>query len=340
MSEGRIPHSAPTVVGGEAAAVRRSLEAGQFGYGPRARELEARFAARTGRRHAFAVLSGTHALGLALGALGLRRGATIAVPVLTCGSVVRAAEGATHTPYLCDIVAGSLTLDAARIPPHADAIVAPHAYGAPVDADALDRLGRPWIEDCATSPTARVRGRLAGAAGVASIFSFGSTKYLTGGSGGLLATDDDGLAACVEAALSDGSGRLADLNAAAVLVQLEALDTFAAARQRIAAVYDAALAGHESLTVPPADDAHGRFRYIVRTADPSAPIAETLSRQGIDARTSVNPWLDTLSPALPGGPYPVADSWRAHLLSLPIHPSMREDDARRVARRLLEAVAR
>jgi len=55
----------------------------------------------------------------------------------------------------------------------------------------IQSLGVPWIEDCATSPATSVGGRPAGASGTLAVFSFASTKYVTGGSGGVLACDDD-----------------------------------------------------------------------------------------------------------------------------------------------------
>jgi dTDP-4-amino-4,6-dideoxygalactose transaminase len=70
---------------------------------------------------------------------------------------------------------------------------------------------------------------------------------------------------------------------------------------------------------------HEYYRFIVRTPSPSQPLAAHLQERGVDARTSVNPWLDSFASVTLAGPLPQADRWRTQLLSLPIYPSMTDD---------------
>lgn len=348
-----IPHSSPTLGPQEVAAVLRCLQCGYVGNGTAAKELEDRIRTQTGRKYAFAVSSGFHGLLLALRALDLPRGSKICLPILTCASVLAASQNSGLYADLADIDPETLTLDVDKVSRDCAAVIAPHAYGAPVHGSKLQDLGLPWIEDCATSPATRVDGYPAGALGTFAIFSFSSTKYVTAGSGGVLACNDDGLAARVEDLLNFDSfekrgdwkngwhgavpGRMSDLNASLANVQFDRMSEFSCRRREIAKSYDAQLRDVPGITLMEPIPEHSYYRYIIRTDKPSIETRELLRGFGIDARTSVNPWLDRVpsmfGPVL-GGPWPSAEAWRNNLLSLPIHPSMSDEDAAYVAKSL------
>ncbi|RFC47012.1 MAG: perosamine synthetase [Verrucomicrobia bacterium] len=343
----RIAHSASCLSDAEASAAADVVARNFAGHGPLAGELEEQFRQLTGKRFSFAVLSGSHALSLALRALDLPAASLVALPVLTCASVMSAIRDTGHRPWLTDICPGDLTIDPAGIPPDSKAIIAPHAYGAPVNAAALNALGIPWIEDCATSPATRVAGRPAGSSGTAAIFSLGATKYITGGSGGIVVTDEPEIAERIsdmldfERAENRGMwrhgftpalpGRLADLNAAIALKQLARLESFRMQREEIAKRYDEAFAGIRECQLPARMAGHSFYRYILKTEKPARLLASALFARGIDARTSVNPWLsDRRIGVLEEGPWPCAESWRENLLSLPIYPSLNDDSIQHV----------
>ena len=344
----RIPHSASDVGDAEARAAKAACEANYVGFGPSSRRLEQTLASRTERAAAFAVLSGSHALELALAALDLPTGSRVAIPVLTCASVLHAVIRAGHTPCLVDIRSEDLTLDLMRLPAQVDAIIAPHAYGAAVDVTALEHLGLPWIEDCATSPGTVAAGRPAGSHGTLAVFSFGATKYVTGGTGGMVLTDDPALAARIAAVLDETpqraswrntpaavqGGRMADVNASIALTQLGRLDAFVARRQAIASCYLHLLGEFAPAAFT---EKHSYYRAILRMDGIAAAVAVELQHVGIDARTSVNPWLDQVR-GEHADAYPHARDWRDALVSLPIHPRLTDEEVDFVARSVLDAV--
>lgn len=353
-----IPHSAPSLGRLEEEAVRRCLCSCFVGNGVAAKQLEEQMCKQTGRKYGFAVSSGFHALLLALRAFDLKQSSKVCLPVLTCASVLAAVQNAGHRAVLADIEADTLTLDVRTVPGDCAAVIAPHAYGAPVHASAIRSLGLPWIEDCATSPATCVEGRPAGGWGTFAVFSFASTKYLTGGSGGMLTCDDDMLAARVQDLLNFDSfdkigrwengwhgalpGRMADINASLANVQLNRMAEFCRRRREIAGIYNSRLRALAGLKLAELTPDHSFYRYIVRTEVLSEGICRSLCDVGIDARTSVNPWLDHIPSSTGndgGGPWPIADKWRGHLLSLPIHPSMSNEDAILVAQSLRKAIA-
>ena len=88
---------------------------------------------------------------------------------------------------------------AAKITDRTKAVACVHFAGYPAAADALADLcadrGLALIEDSAHAPSATLGGRKLGTIGLAGAFSFFSNKILAIGEGGLLATDDDDVAA-------------------------------------------------------------------------------------------------------------------------------------------------
>jgi dTDP-4-amino-4,6-dideoxygalactose transaminase len=354
MESVEVRHSSSQVDEAEIKAAIDVLGTNFVGYGRVGRALEEAFCLRTGKRFGFAVSSGFHAISLALRALDLPESSVVSIPVLTCPSLVSAIQGAGHRVGLSDVRAEDLIINPPAVPPESGAIIAPHAYGAPLDVVALARLELPWIEDCATSPATLVAGRPAGSWGTLAVFSFNSTKYLTAGAGGMVLTDNPELADRIRCLLEPGSqqsvmwnnahpaafpGRLSDLNAAIALAQYGKLPVFLQRRKAIADSYIARLSGIKDFYLPENVDGHSYYRYIIRTRWPSEQLASRLQARGIDARTAVNPWLDSFREGhYVGSGFHGASLWKERMLSLPIHASMTEDQVRMVCDCIIELI--
>ena len=150
------------------------------------------------------------------------------------------------------------------------------------------------VEDCAQAHGARYRDRIVGTLGDAAAFSFYPTKNLGAlGDGGAVATNRPEVAERLrllrqygwrERYVSDVAGtnsRLDELQAAILRVRLRHLDAENAARRRLAARYDAALAGLPvTLPTERADDRAVYHLYVIRTATRDA-LAEHLRARGI-----------------------------------------------------------
>jgi dTDP-4-amino-4,6-dideoxygalactose transaminase len=194
-------------------AVMETLESGWLTLGPRTREFEAAFASHLGVRHAVAVSSCTAALHLAYLGAGVGPGDEVIVPSLTFAATAAAVIYCGGTPVFADIVGPhDFGLDPEdverRIGPQTKAICAVHFAGYPAAVDRLrtlcDEHGLSLIEDAAHSPSADFKGRKLGTWGRAGAFSFFSNKILSCGEGGLLATDDDDVAALARSLRSQG----------------------------------------------------------------------------------------------------------------------------------------
>lgn len=198
----------PTWDEAEVESLRRVLASGQWGWTDEADEaeqtvaLEAEFAAFHQARYAVAVSSGTAALTLALRAVGLAPGDEVIVPAYNCIATDMAVLEAGGVPVHADIDPETYCLSpesaAAAITERTRAVIPVHFAGQPTDLDAFtalaERHGLALIEDAAVAPGAAWRGRPVGTFGAAGCFSFSSGKPLTAGEGGMILTNDEGIA--------------------------------------------------------------------------------------------------------------------------------------------------
>lgn len=309
-----IPHSRPSIGPEEIAAVARVLEGGQIAQGREVAAFEEECAAFLGRRHAMAVSSGTAALHLALVALGVRPGDTVAIPSYACAALAQAVAWENAIPLPCDI-GGDFNLDPEQVPTDAVAAIVPHLFG----ATARLPRGVPVIEDLAQS-----FGGPTGRGPAIAITSFYATKLMTTGEGGMVFTDDDGLAALVRD-LRDYDHRddfrvrrackMTDFQAAMGRVQLRRLPEFLERREAVARRYEDGLKGLPLDRPQIGERVH--FRYVVATDERDA-LEGWLRERGVGAcRPVYRPAHHTL-----GGDCPVAERAHGRNLSLPIYPEL------------------
>jgi dTDP-4-amino-4,6-dideoxygalactose transaminase len=165
--------------------------------------LEAEFAAHLGTRYCVAVNSCGSAMFLALLGAGVRPGDRVLMNAFTLAPVPGAVAhaGAEHvlvevTP---DLVIDLADLERKAVASGARYLLLSHMRGHICDMTRLmalcDRLGIAVIEDCAHTMGASWAGRPTGTFGRAGCFSLQAYKHINGGEGGLIATDDDDIAA-------------------------------------------------------------------------------------------------------------------------------------------------
>src|SRR5689334_4675501 len=134
-------------------------------------------------KRALAVSSGTGALHVALGALGIGPGQEVIVPAYLWVSIVAAVVNHGAIPVLADID-DTFCLDPAaverQITRKTRGIVLVHMSGAPGNAPALARIARDrglfLLEDCAQCAGGAIGGRKVGTFGDMAIFSFQMNK--------------------------------------------------------------------------------------------------------------------------------------------------------------------
>ncbi len=335
------------------AAMARVLDSNWYILGEEVRAFEREFAQFVGVDHGIGVASGTDAVVLALRALGVGEGDRVATVSHTAVATVAAIRVLGAHPVFVDLAPGSYVMQAdtleatlKRAPP-IKAVLVVHLYGEAADVPAIAavaaRFGARVAEDCAQAHGARFEGRPVGSMGEAASFSFYPTKNLGAlGDAGIAVTNDAAMAEQMRMLreygwrrryVSETSGyntRLDELQAAVLRLRLPHLAAGNARRMRIAAAYDAGLAGTGlTLPRPTAPGGHVYHQYVVRHPERERLRAE-LAEHGI--QTNVHyPVPVHEQPAyhgqgeVPAGGLPETEAAAREVLSLPMYAEL--DDA-------------
>jgi dTDP-4-amino-4,6-dideoxygalactose transaminase len=346
-------------------AVATVLASQQFVLGPHVERFEDAMASYCGVRHALGVGSGTDALILALGALGVGPGTRVITTPFSFMATASAIARLGARPVFADVDAETLNLDPQAVgrildtaPERVVGIVPVHLFGRIAAMGEFGmlaaRTGTWVVEDAAQALGARLPVGAAGALGRAGCLSFYPTKNLGGvGDGGMVLTNEDVVAERVRRDRAQGTvapyrheslgmcSRLDGVNAAALTVKLAELDRWNARRRAVAAAYDAGfraagLCGRlgAPLQLPALGGAaHVFHQYVVRAHDRDA-LATHLHAGGI-ATQIFYPVPLHRQPALAGladVPFgmPVAERAAEEVLALPIYAEITDDQVRAV----------
>ncbi len=325
--------------------------------GPFVGAFERKIAALAGCAHGVAAMNGTAALHLALVVAGVKPDERVVVPDYTFAATANAVRHAGAVPFFVDVTDATWTLDPALLADvlareRVAAVIAVHALGHPADMDPIaagcTAHGVPLIEDAAGAIGATYRGRSVGGLGDAAMFSFNGNKTVTAGGGGMIVTGRADWAERAKALSQqsrpgaryrhDAVGfnyRMTNVNAAIGLAQLERFDEMLAAKRRIAARYDAALAGRADLSpMPRASWAEsGCWLYSVLCGSPADAdsLVAAMEREAIGARH----FWESLSAQAPYADAPrrlsgVAARLSGRVVSLPCSSHLTEAQQARV----------
>ncbi len=348
------------------AAVDEVLDSQQLVLGPHVAAFEEAMASYCGVPYAVGVNSGTDALALALGAMGVGPGDRVLTTPFSFFATASTIARLGARPVFADIDPVTLNMDPAAAAEAAEraggpvkGLVVVHLFGRLADIAGLravaDRHGAWLLEDAAQAAGAEAGGRRAGAFGRAAAFSFYPTKNLGGiGDGGVVVTADAELAdrvrrdrahGLVGPYLHDAIGlcsRLDAINAAALGVKLPRLDAWNARRRTVAGWYAAhfearGLAGHVGapLSLPPPGGAAHVFHVYTLRARARDALVRHLTATGIGTQVYYRVPLHRQAPLLPFVEVPVgvpeADRAAADVVALPMFPQLAEADVAKVA---------
>jgi dTDP-4-amino-4,6-dideoxygalactose transaminase len=352
-------------------AIQGVLDDGRYILGPAVTRLETELAEYCGARHAISCSSGTDAIIMPLIAYGIGPGDAVFVPSFTFTASAEAIILVGASPVFVDVEDDSFNVDLedleekvattraqGRLIPKG--ILAVDLFGLPADWNELnafaDRENLNLISDAAQSFGGVYEGKRVGALAPASSTSFFPAKPLgCYGDGGAVMTDDDELAELLKSIRVHGqgadryeiarigiNGRLDSIQAAILSVKLSILDEELAARDHLAGVYDEEL--KDAVTIP--KRLPGRksawAQYTIKT-DRRANIQAALDEAGIPSAVYYPRPMHLQAPYLPygggEGSLPVGESICHQVISLPMHPYLPDDDARRIAEIIRTATA-
>jgi len=347
----------------------RVLSTGQVLQGADVEALEGRLAAVCGRRHVVALGSCTDALAFALKACGVRPGDEV---LITAMSFVASASPILRigaVPRFVDVEPDYYMMDLSRlrtlVTPRTRALIAVHLYGQTLPMSELEAFAEQHrlelIEDAAQALGARDGARPAGSMGRASCISFDPTKVIGSfSSAGAVATDDEQVARSVRMYRYHGrdpetrqyevlgyNSQLATEMAAMLHFKLEHLEQWEEERGRVARIYEQRLASLPQLTLPRVRNGstHNWHKFVVRTAARDA-LAVGLRDKGVQTNVHYpRPIPDehvikALQLAPDAVDIPVARQLAREILSLPIYPDLKTEEAEYVAEQIRTFFAR
>lgn len=364
-----IPLARPDVTGEEIEAVSEVLRSGWWTTGPKVTAFEDAVASFLGSGvHCVALNSCTAGLYLALKALNIGPGDEVIVPTWTFAATSHVVEWAGATPVLCDVLPSTLTIDPDQVErlftPRTRAVMPVHLAGYPCEMEPLREVveGRDIVivEDAAHAFGTRYGEKLIGSFGSAAVFSFYATKNLACGEGGMLVTSDRALAEEVRRLSYFGINKEAwqqrgkdswyyeiaemgykfnmdSMHAALGLVQLQKIDRLNARRLELARLYHDNLRG---LGFPEYDPRHRHTYHLFMVTLPDGVSRDRtiagLKAQGIGSSVHyiplhLHPYFTTRFPA---ELFPVATAFSDRTLSLPMYPSLSDEEVLYVCKAL------
>ncbi len=338
-------------------ACTRVIDSGWFIGGNELTAFENEFATWCGVEHCIGVANGLDALVLTLRAwklLGrLKDGDEVIVPANTYIASVLAITENRLVPVLVEPDEASFNLSAAgvvaAITPRTRAILPVHLYGRLADMPSIMAVAKQHdllvLEDSAQAHGASIDGRRAGSWGDASGFSFYPGKNLGAlGDAGAITTNDAALAEALRALRNYGShekykniyqgvnSRLDEIQAAMLSVKLRYLDRQTEHRRHIARLYQVGIR-NPAIRLPQweREEQHVFHLYVVR-CEQRAALQAHLLRAGVSTliHYPVPPHKQQAYAGLNEMSLPLTEQIHEEVLSLPIGPTMSDEDANAV----------
>lgn len=265
-----------------------------------------------------------------------------------------------------------------KITPKTKAIIPVHYAGVPCDMERIEAIAKEHnlfiLEDCAHGLYTKCADRMVGSKNSCA-FSFYATKNISTGEGGMLTTDSKKIADKARVFTLHGMSRnawnrynkggtwrydveiagykynMTDIQASLGITQLDRLEFMQNRRVELKKIYDEKLRGVKGITIP-SDNYKGRSSvhlYIIRVDKNELDIdrdefIEELNDMNIG--TSVHFIPVHLHPfyrekfGTKEGDYPVAERIFDKIISLPLYPSMSEEDVEYVADAVREISAK
>lgn len=382
-----IPFAVPCIGEEEIEAVTTVMRSGWLTTGAKTQAFEQAFAKEVGAKYALAVNSATAGLHLAMEAAGIGEDDLVLTPTWTFTATAEVTRYLGGHPAFVDIEPDTLNIDVSRLEQRIielrrdhgtklKAIAPVHFAGQACEMDAILDLaeahGLKVIEDAAhafptevvsrsTQETERSR-RMIGTLGHATVFSFYATKTIATGEGGMVTTDDQGMAERIRLMRLHGINRdvwnrytsskpawyyevvapgykynLTDIASAIGLEQLAKAQSFQKRRENIAQRYHAGFADQKALDIPKQRhaDLHAWHLYVLRLNLERLSInreqfIHEMAQLGVGCSVHFIPlhlhpyWRDRyqLTPDM----FPVASREFERVVSLPIYPSMTDED--------------
>ncbi len=362
-------HLANPVIDAEMkAAALSALENEMMVMGESVYKFEEEFAQYCSTKYAVSTASGTAALSITFQALSIGHGNEV---ITTPFSFIATANSVVHSgadPVFADVEDSGINLSPsktrAKIGSKTRAVMPVHLYGHPSRLDEFHDIaveaGISLIEDACQAHGAEFRGAKVGSIGDAGCFSFYPAKNMTvGGDGGIITTNNEDLADAARSIRDCGrdknskyyhgrigfTSRLNSVNAAVGRVQLRRLDAWNEARRRLSQRYRKELENVQNIKVPPLDSDYEKSVYhlfVIRTKLRDK-VKQGLAADRIETGIHYPRPIHLQAPyrqkyGYTEGAFPLSESLSDEVLSLPIFPTLTQDEVVRICDSLKKAL--
>jgi dTDP-4-amino-4,6-dideoxygalactose transaminase len=330
--------------------ISQVIEGGQFIGGPQVKKFEENWAAHVGIKHAIGVGNGLDGLVIALRALGISSGDTVAVPAHTFIATWNAVKLVGATPVGVDVDdLGLIDLDILEsMEIDVNCVIPVHMHGAMVDMHRLSTWAKKkqilLIEDASQAHMGTITGLTAGQASDIGVFSLYPTKNLGAlGDAGIVVTDDEDLASKVRSIANYGASpddkylhetfgvnsRLDPIQAAILNVNLGNLDKWNLRRKEIAQLYISNVKEYSSLKIMNKILQSSVWHHFPIVSNERDQLLHYLRSNGISCeihypRTAAEEYFEITG--LTKIDFPNAQNLAAKILSLPISPWHSNDE--------------
>lgn len=335
--------------------------------GPNIQEFENRLAHYIGTNYAVTFNSGTSALHAILLAYGIGSGDEVIVPSFTFISTANAPLFVGAKPVFADIEEKTLGLEPEdvkrKISKRTKAIIPIHYAGCPCLIEELKEIAQDYnlilIEDAAEALGASINGRKAGAIGDSAILSFCQNKIITTGEGGAVVTNSKEIYERLKLTRSHGrletsdyfssseymdnvtlgyNFRMSNITAALGIAQLSKVGKIIEMRRKNAQLMSQKMTHIEEIAVPhpPEGFYHVYQMYTIRVKNGLRDkLMKYLAERGIMAKVYFYPVHLThfyRNELKYNCELPVTEDMSQRVLTLPMYPTLTEEEIDYIAK--------
>lgn len=371
-----IPYGRQTIEEDDVQAVVDVLRSDYLTTGPKIAEFEKMVADYVGAKYAVAISNGTSALHATCFAAGIQAGDEVITTPLTFAASSNCVLYCGGTPVFADVDPKTYNIDPEdirrKITDKTKAIIAVHLAGQPCDMDEIHKIAKEHdllvIEDGAHALGSVYKGKKVGTLSDMTTFSFHPVKPITTGEGGMIVTDNEEFYQKMMLFRSHGitreenlmtrndgpwfyqqldlgyNYRITDIQCALGCSQMKKLDRFLARRKEIVARYNEAFADCENIITPyqlPETES-GWHLYIVQVKNcDRRKVFEALREQGIAVNVHYIPVY--MHPYYQEHGYKDvhcknAEEIYSHIISLPLYPTLTEEEQQYVIETLKHVI--
>ncbi len=335
--------------------VKKVIRSGQLAQGKKVKEFEEGFSKLVGGVECVAVNSGTSALHLALISLNIKQGDEVIVPSFSFAASANVIALVGATPVFIDIDPEFYCLDETKleglITKKTKAVIVVHLYGQAANMSEIKKICKKnnilIIEDAAQAHLSEFNGEKIGTWGDVSCFSFYTTKNMTTGEGGIVASRNTEVTRNIRLLRNQGMEkkyaneivgfnlRMTEISAAIGIQQLKFIKKWTKIRIRNADYYNQNL---KKVVLPSVrkNSSHSFHQYTIR-------VPQELRQKLVDYleshKISVGIYYPTPIHELPSFKssnwiLPVTEKLKAECVSLPVHPSLRKRHLKKVCSKI------